>query len=103
MTVSHPSSPRPTSLRIADRFDDGADVAWREFGDGPLHSLPTMLRRDDGTVVSAGGRVLCAVGTGPDLNAARDRVYRTLAGIQLPGSHFRTDIGLVAAQGEIRL
>lgn len=53
MTVSHPSSPRPTSLRIADRFDDGADVAWREFGDGPLHSLPTMLRRDDGTVRDA--------------------------------------------------
>lgn len=53
MTVPPPPSPRPTSLRIADRFDGGADVAWREFGDGPLHSLPTMLRRDDGAVRDA--------------------------------------------------
>lgn len=77
------------------------DVITGSEADGVLHA--GTARRDDGTVVSAGGRVLCAVGTGPDLNAARDRVYRTLAGIRLPGSHFRTDIGLVAAQGEIRL
>jgi surface carbohydrate biosynthesis protein (TIGR04326 family) len=41
------------SLRIADRFSDGADVAWREFGAEPLHSLPTMVRRDGGAVRDA--------------------------------------------------
>ena len=60
-------------------------------------------RREDGAVVSAGGRVLSAVGTGPDLIAARDQVYRTLSSIHLPGSHFRTDIGLAAAEGTITL
>ena len=54
-------------------------------------------------MVSAGGRVLSAVGTGPDLIAARDQVYRTLSSIHLPGSHFRTDIGLAAAEGTITL
>ena len=53
MTVPHPNPSRPTSLVIADRFGDGADVAWREFGDEPLRSLPSMVRRDDGSVRAA--------------------------------------------------
>ena len=77
------------------------DVITGSEADGVLHA--GTARRADGAVVSAGGRVLSAVGTGPDLFVARDRVYRTLAAIRLPGSHFRTDIGLAAAQGEIRL
>jgi len=60
-------------------------------------------RRDDGAVVSSGGRVLSVVGTGADLPAARDAAYRVLSTIRLPGSHFRTDIGLAAAQGLITL
>jgi len=54
-------------------------------------------------VVSSGGRVLSVVGTGADLPAARDAAYRVLSTIRLPGSHFRTDIGLAAAQGLITL
>ena len=77
------------------------DVITGSEADGVLHA--GTARREDGSVVSAGGRVLSAVGTGPDLTAARDQVYRTLASIQLPGSHFRTDIGLAAAEGTITL
>jgi phosphoribosylamine--glycine ligase len=58
-------------------------------------------RRDDGAVVSAGGRVLSVVGTGPDLAAARDDAYRRLAGVRLLGSHHRTDIALRAVRGEV--
>ncbi|MGK2881656.1 MAG: phosphoribosylamine--glycine ligase [Mycobacterium sp.] len=58
-------------------------------------------RRDDGATVSSGGRVLSVVGTGADLAAARAAAYATIAGIRLPGSHFRTDIGLAAAEGRI--
>ncbi|MGB8407180.1 MAG: phosphoribosylglycinamide synthetase C domain-containing protein, partial [Mycobacterium sp.] len=60
-------------------------------------------RRDDGAVVSSGGRVLSVVGTGADLAAARDDAYRIIKSIRLPGSHFRTDIGLAAAEGRIAL
>ncbi len=77
------------------------DVITGSEADGVLHA--GTARREDGAVVSAGGRVLSAVGTGPDLIAARDQVYRTLSSIHLPGSHFRTDIGLAAAEGTITL
>ena len=67
--------------------------------EGVLHAGTT--RREDGAVVSAGGRVLSVVGTGPDLAAARAQAYQTIDGIDLPGSHFRRDIALAAAEGRI--
>ena len=77
------------------------DVISGAEADGVLHAGTS--RRDDGAVVSSGGRVLSVVGTGADLPAARDAAYRILSSIRLPGSHFRTDIGLAAAQGLITL
>jgi len=70
-------------------------------GNGVLHA--GTARRDDGAIVSSGGRVLSVVGTGPDLAAARSAAYQILGSIRLPGSHFRTDIGLAAAEGKIRI
>ncbi|MEV0155329.1 phosphoribosylamine--glycine ligase [Micromonospora sp. NPDC050686] len=59
-------------------------------------------RRDvDGTLRSAGGRVLCGTATGPDLAVARDAAYDLVRGIELAGSHHRTDIAAAAAQGLI--
>ena len=75
------------------------DVITGSEGDGVLHA--GTRRRDDGAVVSSGGRVLSVVGTGDDLAAARDDAYRRLAGVHLPGSHHRTDIALRAARGEV--
>lgn len=69
-------------------------------GDGILHA-GTALR--DGRIVSAGGRVLTAVGTGPDLIGARAAAYSKFDRIQLSGSHFRRDIALAAAEGRISL
>ena len=77
------------------------DVITGAEADGVLHAGTS--RRDDGAVVSSGGRVLSVVGTGADLPAARAAAYRVLSSIRLPGSHFRTDIGLAAAQGRIAL
>ncbi|MFP5345550.1 MAG: phosphoribosylamine--glycine ligase [Actinomycetes bacterium] len=53
---------------------------------------------DDGTLVSAGGRVLSVVGTGRDLAAARAAAYEGIGSIHLEGSHFRTDIAQAAAE-----
>ncbi|KAA1248604.1 phosphoribosylamine--glycine ligase [Mycobacterium simiae] len=75
------------------------DVVVGAEADSVLHAGTT--RRDDGAVVSSGGRVLSVVGTGPDLSAARAHAYHTLSSIRLAGSHFRNDIGLVAAAGQI--
>jgi phosphoribosylamine--glycine ligase len=69
--------------------------------DGVLHA--GTARRDDGAIVSSGGRVLSVVGRGKDLEAARDVAYTLIKSIRLPGSHFRADIGLAAAEGQISL
>ncbi|MDV2476891.1 phosphoribosylamine--glycine ligase [Rhodococcus zopfii] len=82
----------PASPRTGDVIT-GADA------EGVLHA--GTKHGDAGTVVSAGGRVLSVVGVGADLSAARDQAYATLAGIKLPGGHFRTDIGLAAVEGRI--
>jgi phosphoribosylamine--glycine ligase len=77
------------------------DVITGSEADGVLHA--GTARRADGAIVSAGGRVLAVVGTGADLVAARADAYGRVASIRLPGSHFRTDIGLAAADGRIHL
>ncbi|MEH3142248.1 MAG: phosphoribosylamine--glycine ligase [Mycobacterium kyogaense] len=84
----------PGRPRVGDVIS-GADA------DGVLHA--GTARRDDGALVSSGGRVLSVVGTGADLSAARASAYAIIDSIRLPGSHFRSDIGLAAAQGEIGL
>jgi phosphoribosylamine--glycine ligase len=77
------------------------DVITGSEAPGVLHAGTS--RRDDGAVLSSGGRVLSVVGTGADLNAAREAAYGIIGAIRLPGSHFRTDIGLAAAEGRISL
>ncbi|KXW78664.1 phosphoribosylamine--glycine ligase, partial [Mycolicibacterium phlei DSM 43071] len=75
------------------------DVITGSEAEGVLHA--GTARRDDGAIVSSGGRVLSIVGTGPDLAAAREDAYRILKTIKLPGSHYRSDIALAAAEGRI--
>jgi Phosphoribosylamine-glycine ligase len=47
--------------------------------------------------VSAGGRVLNVVGTGPDIAAARAAAYGALGRITMRGGHYRTDIAARAS------
>ena len=73
----------------------GADLA------GVLHA--GTRRREDGAVVSAGGRVISVVGTGDTLAAARASAYALLDRIHLDGGHHRTDIALAAVRGEVEV
>ncbi len=77
------------------------DVIIGSEADGVLHA--GTARREDGAIVSSGGRVLSVVGTGTDLSAARTAAYDLLESIRLPGSFFRSDIAAAAAQGSIHL
>jgi phosphoribosylamine--glycine ligase len=81
--AGYPESPRSGDVII------GSDA------EGILHA--GTRRRDDGAVVSSGGRVLCATAAGPDLAAARAEAYRRLAAVALPGGQYRSDIALAAA------
>ncbi|MDN5858717.1 MAG: phosphoribosylamine--glycine ligase, partial [Pseudonocardia sp.] len=82
----------PGTPRVGDVISGGD-------GEGVLHA--GTRRRDDGALVSAGGRVLSVVGTGPDLAQARADAYRRIDGVHLAGSHHRTDIAARAVDDEI--
>ena len=77
------------------------DVVTGAEAAGVLHAGTAL--RDDGAVVSTGGRVVSVVGTGKNLVAAREEVYARLAGVRLAGGHYRRDIALAAAEGRILL
>ena len=74
-----------------------------EIGDDAYVLHAGTAKGEDGTLVSAGGRVLSVVALGDDLIQARDRAYAAVEQIDLDGSHHRTDIALRAARGEIRV
>jgi len=58
-------------------------------------------RRDDGAIVSSGGRVVSVTAVGATLAEARERAYALAATIDLPGGQLRTDIALRAVRGEL--
>jgi len=48
---------------------------------------------DDGSIISSGGRVLGAVGTGPTLEEAKESAYRLCESVDFPSKFYRKDIG----------
>jgi phosphoribosylamine--glycine ligase len=79
--------PYPTGLPIAGLDAVSDDVTVFHAG--------TRLE-PDGRIVTAGGRVLTVVGTGPDLATARDRAYAGADTITFDRRHLRRDIALNA-------
>jgi len=75
------------------------DVITGSDTPGVLHA--GTRRREDGAVVSCGGRVLSIVGTGPDLAAAREDAYAKVGRVHLTGSYHRTDIAARAVAGAV--
>lgn len=82
----------PGAVRLGDPIR-GLD---RELPDTRVFHAGAALD-DEGRVVTAGGRVLCVCGVGPDLAAARERAYARAAPIDWPGRFCRSDIGRRAA------
>jgi phosphoribosylamine--glycine ligase len=77
-TIQIPSPER------SDAYLLHAGTAWRDGTSG-------------GELISAGGRVLNAVGSGPDLAAARAAAYELVAQVEMPGAWYRHDIATQAA------
>jgi phosphoribosylamine---glycine ligase len=88
----------PSTPRTGDPIS-GLVEAGETAGAWVLHA--GTRRSESGEVLSAGGRVLSVVGTGPDLQAARGCAYAAVARIGLAGSQFRTDIAERAAVGTV--
>ncbi|HWC29478.1 MAG TPA: phosphoribosylamine--glycine ligase [Dehalococcoidia bacterium] len=75
----------PTGLPITGLDDVDPDVVVFHAG---------TRRREDGALITAGGRVLGVTATGPTLEDARRKAYANVERIHFEGAHYRRDIGL---------
>jgi phosphoribosylamine--glycine ligase len=92
VTVVLAASGYPGSPRTGDVLTGGDQP-------GVIHA--GTRRREDGAIVSAGGRVVSVTAVGADLDEARTRAYALVEKVHLPDGQYRTDIALRAARGEI--
>ena len=60
-------------------------------GTGIIHS--GTVREDNGTITTAGGRVLGVTARGKNLSEAAKSAYALIAQIRFEGMHYRRDIG----------
>jgi len=107
------------ALKVAEGRLQGTRLSWREgaaacvvlaapgYPENPRKAIPLHLpeppegvlvfhagtRREGGRLVSAGGRVLNAVGLGKDLKEALERAYAFIPRVGFPGAVYRRDIG----------
>jgi phosphoribosylamine---glycine ligase len=87
----------PASARTGDAIS-GLDVATAVNEVTIFHA--GTARDADGTLRTAGGRVLAVTGTGPDLSVARTRAYEAAGLIAWDGMQLRGDIAAAAAATE---
>jgi phosphoribosylamine---glycine ligase len=74
---------------------EGLEAVGREHPDALVFHAGT--RREDGRIVTAGGRVLAVTGRGADLADARETAYAAADAVSWPEQHRREDIARVAA------
>jgi phosphoribosylamine--glycine ligase len=84
----YPDNPR-TGDAIGGLPEDTEDAVVFQAG----------TRRDDGRLLTSGGRVLCVTALGENLRAARRRAYEAVAQVRIDGAQFRKDIGARALPG----
>lgn len=75
---------------VTGRVISGLEEAAAVPGVHIVHAA--TQRRDDGSWIATGGRVLGVVGRGPDFATARSRAYDAIGRISLEGGQYRTDI-----------
>lgn len=88
----------PGAVRKGDRIEGLEQAAALAEGRGKIFHAGTRLR--DREVRTDGGRVLCAVGLGESVSAARETAYALAEVIHWPGMRYRRDIGDRAIERE---
>jgi phosphoribosylamine--glycine ligase len=94
VTVVCASEHYPATPRTGDRIE-GLEAAAAI--DGVSVYCAGVARHPEGSLVTAGGRVLDVCGRGPTIDAARRAAYEGVAAISWRGMHHRGDIALAAA------
>ena len=96
--------PRPavTIVMASGGYPEKYDVGNPISGLEPAASEDVQIfhagtRRQNGEIVTSGGRVLAVTALGETIAAARDRAYEVVSQINFEGCHYRRDIALSAA------
>jgi phosphoribosylamine--glycine ligase len=78
-----------------ERYDKGAVISGIEtdLADANVKTFHAGTRERDGHIVTDGGRVLCVVGLGENVAAARDHAYAGVDRIDWSDRYYRRDIG----------
>ena len=63
------------------------------MAESPLKVVQGTALSAEGKVVTAGGRVLCAVGLGTSVRLARQQAYELAGAVCWDGMQYRKDIG----------
>jgi phosphoribosylamine--glycine ligase len=101
--------PRPavTVVMASGGYPEKHDVGKRISGleraasDG-VQIFHAGTRRENGGIVTSGGRVLAVTALGETIAAARTRAYEVVSQINFEGCHYRRDIALSAANDNVK-
>ncbi len=91
VTVVLASGGYPGSYEVGKPIE-GARPDKVEMDDG-IYVFHAGTRKENGRLVTAGGRVLAVTGMGQNLKAAIDRAYEGVRRIRFENMHYRKDIG----------
>ena len=85
-----------------DKYETGKRISGLESAasDG-VQIFHAGTRRENGEVVTSGGRVLAVTALGETVAAARARAYEAVGKIHFAGSHYRRDIAQSAVGGKL--
>ncbi len=78
------------------KYDKGMPITGIDAAEalGSVKVFHSGTRLADGILQASGGRILCVTALGQGLVEARSRAYEAVARITMPGSRFRSDIGV---------
>jgi phosphoribosylamine--glycine ligase len=80
------------------KYDVGKPISGLETAQAEgVQVFHAGTRRENGSVVTAGGRVLTVTALGETVAIARERAYEAASKIDFEGCHYRRDIALSAA------
>jgi phosphoribosylamine--glycine ligase len=85
-----------------DKYEIGKPISGLETArPQAVQIFHAGTRRENGAVVTAGGRVLAVTALGETIAAARAEAYKAVAQIHFEGCHYRRDIALGAVEDKI--
>ena len=86
-----------------NKYDIGKPIHGLEAAKSSkdVHVFHAGTRRENGAIVTAGGRVLAVTALAESVAAARARAYEAVSQIDFEGCHYRRDIALAAVADKV--